>query len=66
MHAVLRQVELAANQRLDARLLGFFIKLQGPVHGAMVGEGNGPHTEFLGGLYQVADADGAIESYNFV
>jgi len=60
-HAVFRHIELAAHQRLDPRFLGLFVKLQRPVHSAVVGHRHRVHAKILGVLDQVGDADGPVK-----
>jgi hypothetical protein len=54
-------VDLAANDWLDANLLSLAVKLDCPKHGAVVGQGKRGHPEVRGGVQEVIDACQAIE-----
>ena len=54
-------VELAADDRLDSGLLGLDVELQGPVHGAVIGDGHAVHPVFLALGQQVRDPDGPVQ-----
>ena len=56
-----RQVELAADDRLDAGLLALQVELGGAEHVAVVGHGHRRHVQFLGLGDQVVEADGAVQ-----
>src|SRR5690606_27209658 len=57
----LREVCLAAEDRLDAVRFGLLVELDGPEHVAVVGDRDGLHAPLLDGLAQVLGPDGAIE-----
>jgi hypothetical protein len=61
VHAVFCHIEFAADKRLYSGFFGFYIKLKGPVHGAMVCDCHCLHSKILGTLDKVIDADGTIE-----
>ena len=54
-------VDLAADDRLDARLLAGQVKVHHPVHGAVVGYGQGVHPHFLGLGHQLGDTADTIQ-----
>ena len=54
-------VDLAADDRLDAGGHRLLVELDGAEHVAVVGDRQGRHAAFLGALDQVADLDGAVE-----
>ena len=55
------QVDLAADERLDAGLLALEVELDGAEHVAVVGDGQGRHVILLCLVDQVLDADGAVQ-----
>ncbi|MNK84344.1 hypothetical protein D3C87_1041910 [compost metagenome] len=54
-------VGLATDQGLDTRFLGLAVELDGPVHHAVIGEGERRHLVFGRTLDQFADAARAVE-----
>ena len=59
--AVVDEVRLEAQQRLDAVLLGGLVELDGAVHDAVVGQADGRLVEGRGALGELADVAGAVE-----
>lgn len=59
--AVLRHVDLAADDRLDARLAGRLDELDRPREGAVIGDRDRRHLELRGPLDELADPAGAVE-----
>ncbi|KAF5035124.1 hypothetical protein DSECCO2_588920 [anaerobic digester metagenome] len=58
-------VDLAADDGLEPRLLGVVVKNERAVEVAVVGDGRGGRAEGGGGLDEVADADGPVEEAVF-
>ena len=56
-----REVDLAADDGLDARLDGGKVELRAAVHVAVVGDGDGGHAELLGALAQRPQAGATVE-----
>ena len=56
-----REVDLAADDGLDAGLDGRLVELRAAVHVAVIGDGNCGHAELLGPRAELADARRAIE-----
>ncbi len=56
-----RHIDLATEDRLDARSVGFTVKFHGAKHVAVVSHRQGWHLAGHGALDQVADLNGAIE-----
>ena len=56
-----RDVELAADNGFQPMVLGLAVKLQGAVHGAVVGDGHRLHAAGLAFVEQVGQADGAVQ-----
>ena len=54
-------IDLTADDGLDARFLGRLVKLYAPVHHAVVGAGNGGLTALLHPVHQLVDAAGAVQ-----
>ena len=59
--AVVDEVGLEAQQRLDVVLLGGLVELDGAVHDAVVGQADGRLIEGRGALGELADVAGAVE-----
>ena len=58
-------VDLAAYDGLDARGKAFIVKFHGPVHGSVVGHGNGGHSILDGPGGEAVAPDGAVEKAVF-
>ena len=58
--ALLGDVHLAADDGPDARLLALGIELDGPVEGAVVGEGKALHAQLTGPSHQRPNATKAV------
>ena len=58
-------IDLAADDRLDARVLAGLIKSHGAVHHAVVGDGKGRLPERFGALRHLADAARAVQQAVF-
>ena len=56
-----REIDLAADDGLDAGLDGRLVELRATVHVAVVRDGDGGHAELLGTRAQLADARGTVE-----
>ncbi len=56
-----RDIDLAAQDGVDADILGGHVEGDRAEHVAMVGDGGGALAEVLGRVAQVLDADGAVE-----
>ena len=56
-----REVDLAADDGLDAGLDGRLVELRAAVHVAVIGDGDGGHAELLGPRAQLVDARRAVE-----
>ncbi|MCL4535757.1 MAG: hypothetical protein M1370_11445 [Bacteroidetes bacterium] len=61
VHAALGHVGLDTDERLYARGLGGQVKLDGAVHGAVVGEGKGRHAELFGPAHQVLNLPQSVQ-----
>ena len=59
--AVVDEVDLTAQQRLDAGLAGRAIELDRARHGAVVGDADGGHAELHRALDELRDAAGAVQ-----
>ena len=59
--AVVGDVDLAADDRLDPRALGVLEELNRPGHRAVVGERDGRHFELRGPLHEVGNAAGSVQ-----
>ena len=62
---IVAHVDLAADNRLQAVLLGRNVKIQGAVQVAVIGYGRGRQTEILGFGAQIVDADGPVQQAVF-
>ena len=60
-----RDIDLASDDRLDADLLRLLIKIDHPVHHAMVGNGHGGLSEAFGIFQHPVDPAGAVEQAVF-
>jgi hypothetical protein len=56
-----RNIAFTADNRLDAGFNGFFIKLDGPEHGSMIGNGNAVHAVGFHPLQERLYSNGAIQ-----
>src|SRR5437879_4621194 len=56
-----RDVDLAAHNRLDSGFLARLVEVDGAVHDAVVGDGQGGHLELGRSLHERVDAAGPIE-----
>ena len=56
-----RHIAFAADDRLDLGLQGLLIEIEGPEHGAVIGNGHGIHTELTGPFQKPVDPDGPIQ-----
>ena len=65
LHPARRDIDLAADDGLDARRLGRAVKVDHAVHHAVVGDGNGVLPQLLDALHQLIDAAGAVEQAVF-
>jgi hypothetical protein len=64
-HAARRDIDLAADNRLDARLLSGLVKGDGTVHHAVVGDGDSRLAELGGARNKPLDAAGAVKQAVF-
>jgi len=60
-HGAVGHVGLAADDRPDARVLGFLVEIDDPVHDPVIGDGQGRHAQLLGLVDGLADAAAAVE-----
>lgn len=58
-------IDLAADDGLDARLLGRFVELDAAVHDAVVGDGDGVLTALLDTVHKLVDAAGTVQKAVF-
>ena len=65
IHAAAGNIDLAADDRLDARGLGGFIEIDTAVHDAVVGDGNGSLVQFLDPAHDAVNAAGAVQEAVF-
>ena len=56
-----RHIDLAADNRLDARFLRRLIEINDAVHSAVVGNGNGSLPQLLYPMHELFDPAGAIQ-----
>ena len=61
VHAPVRHVGLATDDRFDARLLRFFVEINRAVHHTVIGQGQRGHAEFGGALDGFIDAVGPVQ-----
>ena len=59
------QIHLAADDGLDARGLGGFVKIDTAVHNAVVGYGDGGLPQLLHPVHHAADAAGSVQEAVF-
>ncbi len=58
-------IDLTADDGMDAALFGFRVKIDDPIHRAMVGDGAGIHAQLLDAVKQRADAVCAVQQAVF-
>jgi hypothetical protein len=56
-----RHVDLAAEDWLNAEVVGLFIELEGAVHVAVIRQGNCRHAKLYGSFEHVPNTDGTVE-----
>ena len=61
LHSRGGNIDLAADDRMDAYAFCVFVKFHDAVHGAVVGNGSTGHAQFLHPVKVVPDAVGAVE-----
>ncbi len=64
-HAFLRDINLAADYRMQPMGLGGLVKIDAAIHHAVVSDGHRIHAEFLDARHELVDAAGAVQKAVF-